>query len=116
MKAYSYAAARTLEENLPAAEEARQAVVIFLLRGYDQFGSTMIDVLDRYTRTVQGNRSKLMLAGVSEGVLTQLERTGLLGLIGRENVFLMQAQWGAAANQALEAAQAWLEAVDKEES
>jgi SulP family sulfate permease len=104
-----YAAAKTLEENLPAADEARQAVVIFLLRGYDEFGSTMINVLDRYTRTVQGNGGKVMLAGVSEGVLSQLERTGLLELIGRENVFLAQAEWGAAANRALEAAQVWLE-------
>ena len=107
-----YAAAKTLEENLPAADEARQAVVIFLLRGYDQFGSTMIGVLDRYARTVQGNGGKLMLAGVSEDVISQLERTGLLRLIGRDNVFVEQAQWGAAANQALEAAQAWLDAID----
>jgi len=108
-----YAAAKTLEETLPAADAARQAVVIFLLRGYDEFGSTMIGVLDRYTRTIQGNGGKLMLAGVSEDVLAQLERTGLLRLIGRENVFLAQPQWGAAANQALEDAQAWLEALDQ---
>jgi SulP family sulfate permease len=108
-----YAAAKTLEENLPAADAARQAVVIFLLRGYDEFGSTMIGVLDRYTRTIQGNGGKVMLAGVSEDVFAQLERTGLLRLIGRENVFLAQPQWGAAANQALEAAQAWLEALDQ---
>ena len=107
-----YAAAKTLEENLPAADEARQAVVIFLLRGYDEFGSTMIGVLDRYARTIQGNGGKLMLAGVSEDVIAQLERTGLLRLIGRENVFVEQPQWGAAANQALEAAQAWLDAID----
>jgi SulP family sulfate permease len=110
-----YAAAKTLEENLPAADGARQAVVIFLLRGYDQFGSTMIGVLDRYARTIQGNGGRLMLAGVSEDVLTQLERTGLLRLIGRENVFVAQPQWGAAANQALETAQAWLEALDQPE-
>jgi SulP family sulfate permease len=110
-----YAAAKTLEENLPAADAARQAVVIFLLRGYDQFGSTMIGVLDRYARTIQGNGGRLMLAGVSEDVLAQLERTGLLRLIGRENVFVAQPQWGAAANQALETAQAWLEALDPPE-
>jgi SulP family sulfate permease len=108
-----YAAAKTLEENLPAAEEARQAVVIFLLRGYDEFGATMIGVLDRYARTVQGNEGKVMLAGVSESLFVQLERTGLLQVIGRDNVFMAQAQWGAAANQALEAAQAWLDALDR---
>jgi len=108
-----YAAAKTLEENLPDAENARQAVVIFLLRGYDEFGSTMIGVLDRYTRTVQGNGGKVMLAGISQGVLSQLERTGLLELIGKDNVFLAQAQWGAAANQAHKAAEAWLDSVDQ---
>ncbi len=82
-----YAAAKTLEENLPAADEARQAVAIFILRGYDEFGSTMIGVLDRYARALQANGGRLMLAGVSEGVFQQLERTGLLRLIGRENVF-----------------------------
>jgi SulP family sulfate permease len=102
-----------LEENFPAAEEARQAVVIFLLRGYDEFGATMIGVLSRYARTVQGNGGKVMLAGVSEGLFSQLERTGLLQLIGRDNVFMAQAQWGVAANQALEAAQGWLDAIDR---
>ena len=110
-----YAAAKTLEENLPAAEDARQAVVIFLLRGYDQFGSTMIGVLDRYIHTVQDNDGKVMLAGVSPGVLTQLERTGLLQVIGRENVFLAQKQWGLAANQALAAGEAWIESLEPPE-
>jgi len=108
-----YAAAKTLEENLPAAEEAQRAVVIFLLRGYDDFGSTMIGVLDRYARTVQDNHGKVMLAGISEGVHVQLERTGLLELIGAENVFPAQAQWGVAANQAVETAEAWLAEVNE---
>ena len=107
-----YAAAKTLEENLPAADEAQRAVVIFLVRGYDEFGSTMIGVLDRYARTLQRNGGKLMLAGVSPGVIGQLDRTGLLQLIGEDNVFVAQAQWGIAANQALEAAEAWLEAFE----
>ena len=106
-----YAAARTFEENLPAAEEARQAAVIFLFRGYDEFGSTMIGVLDRYARTLQGNGGRLLMTGVSKSVLAQLERTGLIRLIGRDNVFLEQPQWGAAANQALETAEAWLESL-----
>lgn len=107
-----YAAARTLEENLPTAEESQKAVVIFLLRGYDEFGSTMIGVLDRYIRTVQDHGGKVILAGLSEGVLSQLERTGLLELIGTDNIFMAQTEFGIAANQAYESAQDWLEAVD----
>lgn len=104
-----YAAAKTFEENLPAADNVREAVVIFVFRGYDRFGSTMIAVLDRYNEVVQANGGKVMLAGISPGVLLQLERTGLLDKIGRGNVFLVQEQWGVAANQAYEAAQSWLE-------
>jgi SulP family sulfate permease len=70
-------------------------------------------VLDRYTRTIQENGGRVMLAGVSASVREQMERTGLLDLIGRENVFIAQAQWGVAANQAIEAAQAWLAATDQ---
>jgi SulP family sulfate permease len=108
-----YAAAKTLEENLPSAENTWKSVVIFLLRGYDEFGSTMIGVLDRYTRTVQDHGGKVMLVGLSEGVLSQLERTGLLELIGKENIFMAQAEFGIAANQAYESAQNWLEAVEQ---
>jgi sulfate permease, SulP family len=110
-----YAAAKTLEENLPAPEDTWKAVVIFLLRGYDEFGSTMIGVLDRYTRTVQDHGGKVMLVGLSEGVLSQLERTGLLELIGKENIFLAQEEFGIAANQAFESAQKWLEVVERQE-
>ena len=106
-----YAAAKTFEENLPAAEEARQAVVIFVLRGYENFGSTMITVLDRYNQVLQANGGKLMLAGVSSGVMLQLERTGLLDRIGRDNVFIVHQQWGISAYEAYEAAQAWLDEV-----
>jgi SulP family sulfate permease len=110
-----YAAAKTLEENLPAPEDSWNAAVIFLLRGYDQFGSTMIGVLDRYTRTVQEHGGKVILAGLSEGVLSQLERTGLLELIGKENIFMATHEYGMAANQAYEYAQKWLDAVEQQE-
>jgi SulP family sulfate permease len=106
-----YAAAKTFEENLPAADEAKEAVVIFVFRGYDKFGSTMISVLDRYNQVLQTNGGKLMLTGVSPGVVLQLERTGLLDRIGRENVFLAHRQWGIATYEAYEAAQAWLDEV-----
>jgi SulP family sulfate permease len=103
-----YAAAKTLEEDLPEAEGAERAAVIFLLRGYEEFGSTMITVLDRYAQIVQAGGGQVYLAGVSPGVLQQLERTGLLATIGRDNVFQAREQWGQAANAALQAAEDWL--------
>jgi SulP family sulfate permease len=110
-----YAAAKTFEENLPAADESKEAVVIFAFRGYDKFGSTMINVLERYNQVLQANGGKLMLAGVSPGVMVQLERTGLVDRIGRENVFLVHRQWGVAAYNAYEAALAWLDETKPQE-
>jgi hypothetical protein len=49
-----------------------------------------------------------MLEGLSEKVLEQLEKTELLDLIGRDNVFLGQKQHGASLRQALAAAKDWL--------
>jgi SulP family sulfate permease len=69
----------------------------------------MIGVLERYTHTLQEHGGKVILAGVSEGILTQLERTYLLGLVGKENIFMVEEQFGMSANRAYEAALAWLE-------
>ena len=106
-----YAAAKTFEENLPAADKAKEAVVIFVLRGYDDFGSTMIGVMDRYVQVIMQNGGIVKLAGVSEAVLAQLERTGLVALLGRENIYVAQRQWGAATIKAYEDAQVWMEGV-----
>jgi SulP family sulfate permease len=110
-----YAAAKTLEENLPTPEDSWNAVVIFVLRGYEEFGSTMISVLDRYTRTVQEHGGKVILAGLSKSVITQLERTGLLALIGEESIFIAMDEYGMAANQAYEYAQKCLDEAERRE-
>jgi SulP family sulfate permease len=103
-----YAAAKNLEGNLPEVGDARRPVVIFLMRGHDELGSTMMTVLDRYARSVQMNDGLVMFAGVSEDIRVQMERTGLLRLVGEENTFLAHEQWGIAANDAIAKAEAWL--------
>jgi SulP family sulfate permease len=103
-----YAAASTLEDNLPAVNDARRAVVILLIRGYEDIGSTVNEVLRRYTEALQANSSKLILAGVAPGLRDQLQRTGMLDLIGQENVFLATESIGESGNNALRAAKDWL--------
>jgi hypothetical protein len=49
-----------------------------------------------------------MLIGVDEAARDQLAKTGVLKLIGEENVFLATPQLGEAMNQAIETAHAWL--------
>ena len=103
-----YAAADTFEKNLPAIEGARRAAVILLLRGFEDIGSTVGEVIRRYTLALQANGGKLILAGVSPALRAQLRRTEILKLIGEENIFLASETIGEAGNAALRAAEAWL--------
>ena len=97
---------------MPVAGEAQQAVVVLILRGQPEVGSTFIGVLRRYTGTLQANGGKLILAGVSTRLRDQLDKTGTTELMGEENLFSEQEKLGAAMNEALAAARSWLD-IDK---
>ena len=103
-----FAGVAELEEHLPEVGQARRSVVILRLRDRDEVGSTFIRALDRYARALQAGDNKLMLEGLNERVLEQLEETDLLDLIGEENAFLGQPQFGASLRQALAAAEDWV--------
>ena len=78
------------------------------LRGQGEIGSTFMTVLQRYAEALQAHDSKLMLIGVDAAARDQLAKTGVLKLIGEENVFLATPQLGEAMNRAVAAAHAWL--------
>ena len=103
-----YAAASTLENNLPGVEGTSRAVAILLLRGNEDVGSTVNEVLRRYAEALQSHSGKLILAGVSPALHKQFERTGLLNTIGPENIFPVTDTIGEAGNAALMAATDWL--------
>jgi hypothetical protein len=48
------------------------------------------------------------LEGINQPVLVQLERTELLDLIGEKNIFLGRPKFGAAFNEAVDAAEEWI--------
>jgi SulP family sulfate permease len=103
-----FAAAKSMEEMLPAVGDTKRAVVAINLRGKSEIGSTFVTVLQRYALALKARQSKLMLVGVDPLVRDQLARTGVLALIGDENVFVATPQIGEALNQAVAAANAWL--------
>jgi SulP family sulfate permease len=104
-----FAAAKHLEENLPSVGDATHAVVAIGLRGRSEVGSTFIIVLQRYAEQLKAHDGKLMLVGVDQNVYGQLAKTGVLKVIGEENVFLAEKQLGVAMNRAAAAAYAWLD-------
>jgi sulfate permease, SulP family len=103
-----FAGARYVEEMLPAVSHTTHAVVALSLRGKPETGSTFISVLQHYAQDLQAHDSKLMLVGVDSALRDQLAKTGLLNIIGEENVFLATPQFGEAMNKAAAAAYAWL--------
>jgi SulP family sulfate permease len=104
-----YAAAPMFEEQLPAVtEESRHAVVIVGMRGETDFGSTFLEVLARYARSLQAKDSKLMLTGLTPPVRDQIERTGIVNVIGRENMAMATDEIGRALLDTMAAADAWI--------
>jgi len=103
-----FAAAKNMEEMLPKVGDATRAVVAINLRGKDEIGSTFVNVLQRYAKALQDRQCKLMLVGVDAVIRDQLAKTGVLKLIGDENVFVATPQLGEALNRAVAAANAWL--------
>ena len=104
-----FAAAKSVEEMLPDVD--RRPTTRWSrsgLRGQGEIGSTFMTVLQRYAEALQARDSKLMLVGVDAAVRDQLAKTGVLTLIGEENVFLATPQLGEAMNRAVAAAHAWL--------
>jgi sulfate permease, SulP family len=103
-----FAGARSVEDRLPEVGQAEHAVVALLLRGKPEISSTFMGVLQRYTRALHARGCRLMLVGVEESAYAQLAKTGVLQLIGQDNVFRSQPQIGAALNAAITAAEPWL--------
>ncbi len=110
-----FAGVAEFEEHLPKVGKARGSAVIIRLRDRDEIGSTFVRTLQRYTESLQAGGNLLMLEGLSDKVLDQLEKTGILDLIGKDNVFLGQKQHGASLRQALAVAEAWLAQQDEDE-
>jgi SulP family sulfate permease len=103
-----FAGATEFEEHLPSVENAEQTVVLLRLRGREDLGSTFMRVLTRYDASLKSCRGKLVLVGVSETVYQQLEKTGFLAQLGKENIYRGTSFLGDSSMQAYEDATKWL--------
>jgi SulP family sulfate permease len=105
-----FATAPLFESQLPeVTAESVRAVVILNLRGETDLGSTFLAVVERYALELQRQGSKLMLAAVAPVVQEQLIRTGLIELIGRQNIYLRTENLGEALFNAWADAERWID-------
>ena len=106
-----FATASTLVEQVPAVTpESRNSVVILRVRGADDAGATLIDVLETYAGSLREVDSKLMLVTDNERVIRQLRVTGATDVIGTQNVYRSNAFIGETTRRAYDDALAWVEA------
>ncbi len=103
-----FAGTAEFEEALPTVGDASGAVVIIRLRDRDDVGSTFIRMIQRYAGELQAAGNCLMLEGLSEHVLNQLESTKIIDLIGRENLFVARTRFGGSLKEAMAAAESWM--------
>jgi len=97
-----------LKQLLPDARDATGSVVLLGLRGTTSASSTFLKWLEGYTRQLHANGNRLMLVGVEPKLMTVLERSGLVAMIGQENVFPAEPAIFGAMEAAEAAAQAWI--------
>jgi sulfate permease, SulP family len=104
-----FASAPVFETRLPNVTPAsRNSVVILRLRGRTDLGTTFMDVLRRYARSLQSVGSKLVIVSANERIHEQLEVTGVIAVIGEENVYAGDERIGAAVRQAHGEAREWV--------
>ncbi len=106
-----FASAYLLEETLPSPAGAKRAVAVLHLRGLEVVGSTFIKVIERYAERLQEGGGTLFLAGVTERVYEQLEKTETTHTIRPEYIFIDGEILGHSMLLAIDAAEAWLASV-----
>ena len=104
-----FATAATLVEQMPAVTpESRNAVVILRVRGADDAGATLLDVLARYAESLRDVDSKLVVVTDNARVIRQLRVTGAGSAIGEHNVYRSTPFIGEALRDAYHDAQEWI--------
>lgn len=103
-----FAGAGYLQEQLPAAEDVKKAVVILRLRHWKEVGSTFLRVVDRYAQELKKSDSKLVLVGISVRIYQQLKNTGILKKLGEENVYSSTEIINESLNRAILDAREWI--------
>jgi len=69
------------------ARSANLRVVILRLKRTHSIDTTILHVLEQFTQQMHAHDRYVILCGVKPELMTMLERSGLVALIGRKNVF-----------------------------
>jgi len=101
-----FASAQTFVKQLPVADEqSNGAVVILRLRGADDLGSTIIQVLLRYKSELEAANCSLLISGAGTNLMRQLVSTGAILELDPQRVFAATPKIGESLTSAIEYAE-----------
>ena len=103
-----YAGARTLEQQLPVPEGTQSPVVVLRMRGYRQFGATLLDVLSDYAEKLKAVGGRLYLSGMSEAAYDQVVESGRIKLMGPVHAYEAEPVIWESTTEAVTHARTWL--------
>lgn len=105
-----FASVPELTEQMPMViGTSRHSVVILRMRGADDAGSTMIDMLASYAQHLRSVGSKLVVVTDNERVIRQLRVTGITAIIGADNIYQGTVFVGETVKRAYADACAWVD-------
>ena len=104
-----FATAQTLRDQLPSiTPTTRNSIVVIRIRGADDAGSTVMDVLADYARALREADSRLAVVTDSDRVARQLRQTGVVELIGETRLYRSSAFIGEATRRAHDDGLVWI--------
>jgi SulP family sulfate permease len=104
-----FASAPVFEGQLPTvADTSSGSVVILRLRGVDQLGISLVEVLRRYATELRQHGSALRLVVSSDEVVAQLRHGGVTDVVGEDGVYRGTAWLGETLRAAHEDAMGWV--------
>ncbi len=104
-----FATAATLRDRLPAiTDQTRNSVVVMRIRGADDAGTTVTDMIQNYAEALRAADCKLMLVTRHRNIIRQLRVTGAIDVIGKHNVYHSSAFIGETTRRAHDDAAAWI--------
>ena len=106
-----FAAAPMFEEELPTVTDGSVgSVVIVRFRGKPDVGVTLLEVLDRYSTSLEEAGSKLMIVTDSDRIIDQLEQSGVTENIGTEDLYRATRRLTETVRRAIDDAEEWVAA------
>ena len=105
-----FANATALVDQMPKiSSTSKHSVVVLRLRGADEAGATMLDVVRRYAESLAAVDSKLVIVTDNQRLVSQVHGTGAVHAIGSANIYLGTEVIGETVRRAASDAAEWVD-------